>query len=113
MIDRHARPIKPGFWQLSAGGASVNLDDGQMARYKAVGRFWYDETEGRLVFDTGYPRLDFVLGKIYEEYGFLGPDDAERAVPLHRNRLPLRGITPCTFRCACHRRSTVPASIAS
>ncbi len=46
MIDLHARPIKPGFWQLSAGGVSVNLDDEQMARYKASGRFWYDEAGG-------------------------------------------------------------------
>ena len=75
MIDRHARPIKPGFWQLSAGGVSVNLDEEQMARYKASGRFWYDETEGRVVFDTGYPRLDRVLAKLYEEHGFLGPDE--------------------------------------
>jgi hypothetical protein len=83
MIDRHARPIKPGFWQLSAGGVSVNLDEDQMARYKASGRFWYDEAGGRVVFDTGYPRLDRVLGKIYEEHGFLGPDDAERGGSTH------------------------------
>ncbi len=75
MIDRHARPIRPGFWQLSAGGVSVNLDEKQMARYKASGRLWYDEAEGRVVFDTGYPRLDRVLGKLYEEHGFLGPDE--------------------------------------
>ncbi len=88
MIDRHARPIKPGFWQLSAGGVSVNLDEEQMARYKASGRLWYDEAGGRVVFDTGYPRLDHVLGKIYEEHGFLGPDedagDGSERGPPHR-----------------------------
>ncbi len=76
-VQASPRPIKPGFWQLSAGGASVNLDEEQMAHYKASGRFWYDEAGGRVVFDTGYPRLDRVLGKIYEEHGFLGPDETE------------------------------------
>ena len=87
MIDRHARPLKPGFWQISCDGVSVNLDDEQMARFKACGGVRYDEAEGRCVFETGYPRLDRVLGMLYEKYGLFGPDvpsdDDERGAP-HR-----------------------------
>ncbi len=71
LLDLHARPLKPGFWQLSAGGMSVNLDDDMMARFKYSGSARYDEAEGRYVFDTGYPRLDIVLGRLCE----VEPDD--------------------------------------
>ncbi len=87
VIGRFARPIAPGFVQLSCGGESVNLDEGQVARYGAMEAV-YDPEACRYAADTGYPRLDRVLAKLYEEHGFLGPDEpagdgAERAAPTH------------------------------
>ncbi len=74
MLSAHARPLKPGFWQLSAGGVSVNLDDLQMSHYRTFGAVRYDTLEGRYVFDTGYPRLDLVLGRLCGENGLFGSD---------------------------------------
>ena len=37
ILNAYSRPLRPGFWQLSAGGVSVNLDDSMMARFKASG----------------------------------------------------------------------------
>jgi hypothetical protein len=74
MLSAHARPLKPGFWQLSAGGTSVNLDDLQMSHYRTFGAVRYDTLEGRYVFDTGYPRLDLVLGRLCGENGLFGSD---------------------------------------
>ncbi len=36
VIGRFARPVAPGFVQLSFGGESVNLDEGQVTRYGAM-----------------------------------------------------------------------------
>ncbi len=74
MLAHHAKPLRPGFWQLSAGGVSVNLDDLQMSHYRTFGAVRYDTLEERYVFDTGYPRLDLVLGRLYEENGLLCSD---------------------------------------
>ncbi len=66
VIGRFARPVAPGFVQLSCGGESVNLDEGQVARYGAMEAV-YDPEACRYVADTGYPRLDRVLdGLLWE-----------------------------------------------
>ena len=66
VIGRFARPIAPGFVQLSCGGESVNLDEGQVARYGAM-EAAYDPEACRYAADTGYPRLDRVLGGLLWE----------------------------------------------
>ncbi len=66
VIGRFARPVAPGFVQLSCGGETVNLDEGQVARYGAMDAV-YDPNACRYVTDTGYPRLDRVLGGLLWE----------------------------------------------
>ncbi len=68
LIASFAVPFKQGFWKVTGGGIVVNLDDGQLAHYKSVGRASRDET-GRYAVDTGYPRLDRALEAACAEKG--------------------------------------------
>jgi hypothetical protein len=66
VIGEFARPLSPGFVQLSCGGLSVNLDEEQVARYGSM-EARYDPDACRYVADTGYPRLDRILdGLLWE-----------------------------------------------
>lgn len=77
LITSCAEPFKQGFWRVSGGGITVNLDDTQLAHYKTFGRLFYDTEEGRYVFDTGYPRLDKALGAACDEKEDDPPEHAD------------------------------------
>ncbi len=73
LLDEHAKPIKPGFWQISHEGVYVNLDEQQMAHFRWSGTISYDRVEKRFVVRTGYPRLDRVMEGIVRDKGLDTP----------------------------------------
>ncbi len=106
IIEAYAKPLKPGFWQLSHGGAFVNIDRDQMAHAKGFGIAKYDTREKRYVVETGYPRLDRILEGLYGEYNDgswildPGPRDARARLASATLVLPCR-MQPCwALRCA-------------
>ena len=102
VIGRFARPIKPGFVQLSCGGESVNLDEGQAARYGAMEAV-YDPVACRYAAGTGYPRLDRVLdGLLWELSGPRGGPRSGAAAETSGTPLNPRGDFSPAWRIPTH-----------